>query len=69
MPDVLFHADEHRSTIGQLWKVMEGIVCNAPEASGAKARVAAMVKGARTFLEEGHVKHMTKTIQTNRAQV
>ena len=53
-----------------LWDVLARIAAAAEARTGAgAARTQALLRGARKYLEEGHVTYLQNTIQANRAQV
>ncbi|KAK9915316.1 hypothetical protein WJX75_007541 [Coccomyxa subellipsoidea] len=60
---------ERRSTMRMLWDVLARIAAAAEARTGAgAARTQALLRGARKYLEEGHVTYLQNTIQANRAQ-
>lgn len=61
---------ERRSTMRMLWDVLARIAAAAEARAGAgAARTQALLRGAREYLEDGHVTYLQNTIQSNRAQV
>lgn len=53
-----------------LWDVLARIAAAAEARAGAgAARTQALLRGARKYLEDGHVTYLQNTIQSNRAQV
>ena len=53
-----------------LWDVLARIAAAAEARAGAgAARTQEALRGARKYLEDGHVTYLQNTIQSNRAQV
>ena len=56
--------------MAMLWNVLARILAAAGDgARSGSARTAALLAGARGYLEAGHVTYMQNTIQANRALV
>ena len=69
--DACAGAGDQRTSIQRCWDLLGAVV--APAASippgSASDRAAAMVEGARRYLEAGHVQHVQGAIQASRIQV
>jgi hypothetical protein len=59
-------------TMRTCWQLLSSIAQEAAAhgaGQGTAGAAAAMLKGAQRYLEQGHVSHMQRTIQADRAQV
>jgi hypothetical protein len=66
----LFADGDRRSTMRMLWDVLARIVAaSESRAASGPARTQALLRGARKYLEDGHVMYLQSTINANRAQV